>query len=340
MKRMLDALLDGRDLAEHEAGALMERWADGELDPLVAAAILTALRVRGPTPSEVRGFARVLRERALRPPISHHGAPLVDTCGTGGDGSHSLNLSTGAALLAAAAGARVVKHGNRAISSQSGSADVLGELGLPAPLADDPEDEASAAARLLAKSGFTFLFAPRYHPAMAHVVPVRKALGSRTIFNMLGPLCNPALPHFQLIGAWSEDAARLMAGALCGLHIERAFVVHGEPGWDEATPCGPFLLCEVTGGEVVERRIDPADHGVPRCQPEDLAGGDARTNARRLRAALEGEEEGGHRDALILGAGLALEVCGLASDLDSGIKQAQAAIDDGRGKRVLERIRG
>ncbi|MCB9781259.1 MAG: anthranilate phosphoribosyltransferase [Alphaproteobacteria bacterium] len=340
MKRLLDALLDGRELAEQEAAALMETWADGGLDPIVAGAVLAAFRVRGVTPSEVRGFAKTLRRWAVRPPIDEGGPPLVDTCGTGGDGSHSLNLSTGAALLAAAAGARVVKHGNRAVSSASGSADVLGFLGVKAPLVDDPFQEAEAAAELLARTGFTFLFAPRYHPAMAHVVPVRQALGVRTVFNLLGPLVNPAQPPYQLVGAWSPDAARLMADALAGLGVDRAFVVHGEPGWDEATPVGPFLQVEVREGEVEERMVDPADHGIPRCGPEELAGGEPAYNARRLRAVLEGREEGAHRNALCLSAGLALQACGLADDLRGGIDRAAQAISDGAGTALLEKLGG
>ncbi|RME28170.1 MAG: anthranilate phosphoribosyltransferase [Deltaproteobacteria bacterium] len=338
MTPLLDRILSGIPLTEEEAATLMEQWAEGEVNDEDGATILTTMHERGETADEVRGFARVLRARARRPPIPASAAPLVDTCGTGGDGSHSLNLSTGAALLAAAAGARVVKHGNRAVSSTSGSADVLTHLGVPAPLADDPADEGRAAADLLAHCGFTFLFAPRYHPAMARVAPVRRKLGTRTVFNMLGPLVNPAQPPFQLVGAWSEDAARLMAAALQGLGVERAFVVHGAPGWDEATPCGPYLRVEVAEGGIFERWCDPREAGLPTCSPEDLAGGDPAHNAARLRAALIGNDPGPHTHALALGAGLALEVCGLAPDTETGVDLALAAIEDGRAHQLLVRL--
>ncbi|MEO0632272.1 MAG: anthranilate phosphoribosyltransferase, partial [Planctomycetota bacterium] len=207
----------------------MTALADDTLAPAMAGSLLTALRAKGETADEIRGFAAVMRERALRPDIDPN-LPTVDTVGTGGDGSGSYNLSTGTALLAAAAGARVVKHGNRSVSSKSGSADVLESLGLSLPL------DASAAGRCLEATHFTFLFAPAYHPAMKSVVPVRQAMGVRTVFNVLGPLTNPAQTPYQVIGAFSKAVAALMAEALSGLAIERAFVVHGDNGWDEATP--------------------------------------------------------------------------------------------------------
>ncbi len=338
MKELLDQILSGQPLSEDQAANLMERWAEGGVSDEDGATILTTMHERGETADEVRGFAKVLRAHALRPPIPAEGAPLVDTCGTGGDGSHSLNLSTGAALLAAAAGVRVVKHGNRAVSSTSGSADVLTHLGIPAPLADDPAAEGQAAADLLDHCGFTFLFAPRYHPAMARVAPVRKKLGTRTVFNMLGPLVNPVQPPFQLVGAWSEDAARLMAEALLGLGVERAFVVHGTPGWDEATPCGPYLRVEVDEGEIFERWCDPRDAGIPPCKPEDLAGGDPAHNAFAIRKVLVGYDMGPHNFALLLGAGLALEVCGLVPDTAAGVDMAEEAIEDGRARALLNAI--
>ncbi len=242
---MLDRLLDGETLSQGEAYALMMKLAEGEMPDALAGALLAGLRAKGETAEEIRGFATAMRELAIHPEIPD-GAPTVDTVGTGGDGSGSVNLSTGTGLLAAAAGARVVKHGNRSVSSRSGSADVLECLGMPLPLLD------SDAIACLEATNFTFLFAPAYHPAMKAVVPVRGALGVRTVFNMLGPLTNPAAPPFQLIGAWSQPAAKLMADTLSGMPIERAFVVHGEPGWDEATPAGDFVLYDVRDGEVTE----------------------------------------------------------------------------------------
>ena len=328
---MLDRLLDGNSLAEKEAYELMSKLAEGEIAPALAGALLAGLRAKGETADEIRGFATAMRELAIHPVIPD-GAPAVDTVGTGGDGSGSLNLSTGTGLLAAAAGARVVKHGNRSISSRSGSADMLERLGVPLPL-----HEAEAVACLEATS-FTFLFAPAYHPAMKAVVPVRGALAVRTVFNMLGPLTNPAAPPFQLIGAWSKDAAKLMADALAGMPIERAVVVHGAPGWDEASPVGEFVLYDVRPGAVEETVRTPEDYGLDRCAPEDLAGGDAEYNANELKRVFNGEDKGAHRDALLMGTSLVLEVQGTAKDAKQGVEIANAALDDGAAAAFLERL--
>ncbi|RMG49269.1 MAG: anthranilate phosphoribosyltransferase [Acidobacteria bacterium] len=330
MTGLLDRLLDGARLSEAEAAALLRRLADETTPPAVSGAVLAALRLRGVTAAELRGFARAMRELARRPAIARDGC--ADVVGTGGDGSGSLNLSTGTALLAAACGVPVVKHGNRSISSRCGSADVLEALGLPLPLDEE------AAAACLEETGFTFLFAPHYHPAMRAIGPVRRALGVRTVFNILGPLTNPAAPAYHLIGAYDAKIARLMAEALSGLPIARGFVVHGAAGWDEPTPIGPFLLFDVRPGKVEERRVDPLDLGVARCAPADLAGGDARENAVRLRAALRGEEGGAHLDALVLGAGLVLELTGREPDLGAGMERARAAVADGAAARLLEAI--
>lgn len=329
---MLDRLLDGRSLSESEASALMHKLAEGDMEPALAGALLAGLRAKGETADEIRGFAMAMRALSVRPEIPA-GAPTVDTVGTGGDGSGSLNLSTGTGLLAAACGARVVKHGNRSISSKSGSADVLEALGMPLPL-----DE-KAAIDCLEATNFTFLFAPAYHPAMKAVVPVRGALAVRTVFNMLGPLTNPAAPPFHLIGAWSIDAARLMADTLAGLPVERTFVVHGEPGWDEATPVGEFALFDVRPGKVDETRRTPEDYGLDRCEASDLAGGAAGHNASELQRVFSGEDKGAHRDALLMGTSLVLEVQGTAKDAKAGVEMAASAIDDGRAQQFLEGLR-
>jgi anthranilate phosphoribosyltransferase len=224
--------------------------------------------------------------------------------------------------LAAATGVPVVKHGNRSLTSQSGSADVLEHLGLPMPLDEDQ------ARRLFEVSGFTFLFAPHYHPAFAAVGPIRRALGVRTVFNIMGPLVNPAAPKRMVIGAFDIPAARLMAGALSGLDIERVFVIHGAGGWDEPSPLGEFLLFDVRPGQVVESARNPSDLGMSECGPEDLAGGLPGHNARRLLDVFEGER-GAHRDAVVLGAALALEVTGRAANATVAVEEASAAIDDG-----------
>ena len=329
---LLDRLLNGENLSEQDAYALMHELANDELPAALAGAFLAGLRAKGETGDEIRGFATAMRELAIRPNIPA-GAPTVDTVGTGGDGSGSLNLSTGTGLLAAAFGARVVKHGNRSVSSRSGSADMLECLGMPLPL---HEEQAIAC---LEATGFTFLFAPAYHPAMKAVMPIRGALAVRTVFNVLGPLTNPAAPPFQLIGAYSNDAAKLMADALAGMQLERAFVVHGEPGWDEATPAGDFRLYDVTPGKVVETRRSPEDYGLARCDPSALKGGDAEHNARELERVFSGEDKGAHRDALLLGTSLVLEVQGLASDARDGVQKAAAAIDDGRAAEFLKTLR-
>ncbi len=329
---LLEQVLNSEALSEAEAGGLMRTLAAGEIDAALAGALLAALRAKGETAEEIRGFATAMRALALHPAIPD-GAPTVDSVGTGGDNSGSLNLSTGAGLLAAVAGARVVKHGNRSVSSKSGSADVLESLGMPLPL-----DEQAAIACLEALS-FTFLFAPAYHPAMKSIMPVRGALGVRTVFNMLGPLTNPAAPPYQLVGAFSAEAAKLMAQTLSGMPIERAFVVHGEPGWDEATPVGEFLLCDVRPGSVEESVRTPEDYGMQRCRPDALRGGDADYNAAELVRVFNGDDQGPHRDALLMGTSLILEVTGLATGCTAGVEMAAAAIDGGKAAVFLDSFR-
>jgi anthranilate phosphoribosyltransferase len=328
----LDKLLGGTSLDESEAAALLRELTREDLPPALAAALLAALRAKGETAEEVRGFATAMRGLARKPEIRASG-PLLDIVGTGGDGSGSLNLSTGASLLAAACGIPIVKHGNRSISSRSGSADLLEALGMRLP-----ENEAEAAERLAA-TGYTFLFAPYFHPAMKALAPVRRAMGVRTVFNLLGPLTNPAAPPFLLLGAFSPEAARLMAEAMTGFEgLERGFVVHGAPGWDEATPVGPFLLLDVRDGRVAETTRDPEEWGLPRCSPADLAGGDAAHNAGRLREVFAGREAGPHLDALLLGTALALELTGLASSPDAAVATAREALSDGRAEALIEAI--
>ena len=330
---LVERVLDGRNFSVEEAGALLDLLTDVDEAPELKGALLGAMRARGESAEEVRGLALAMRTMATPLPRDP-GVMVVDTCGTGGDGSQSLNISTGAALLAAACGLRVAKHGNRSVSSRSGSADVLEQLGIPVDLAPN------AAASALAREGFAFLFAPHYHPATGGVVPVRRALASRTVFNVLGPLTNPAAPEFQLIGAWSAPVAQLIADALSGMPVRRAFVVHGDPGWDEATPCGEFLRLDVHDGKVHREMIDPRDSGIQRCRPEDLAGGDPTENARRLAAVLRAQEKSPYRDAIVLNTALVLEVAGQIPDLESGIARATAAIDGGDAAALLDRLGG
>jgi anthranilate phosphoribosyltransferase len=331
-RELLQQLSERRDLSQSQAEELLGHLTDGELPPAMAGAILAALSTKGVVADEVRGFALSMRRLARRPDIPED-LRAIDIVGTGGDASGSLNISTGTALLTAAAGVPVVKHGNRSVSSRCGSADVLEALGVAIP------GDGAAAGACLAATGFTYLFAPHYHPATARVAPIRAALGVRTVFNILGPLVNPAQPPLHLIGAYSLEVARLMADTLAGLPIERTFVVHGAGGWDEPTPIGPFTLFDVRPGRVAGETRSPGDYGLRACAAAALAGGDARYNARALEAVLTGEDRGAHRDCLLLGTALALEVAGVAADPGAGVARASAAIDGGAARALLESLR-
>jgi anthranilate phosphoribosyltransferase len=328
-RELLDGLLERRDLTQPEAEQLLGVLTDPATSPAFAGAVLAAMRSKGVVADEVRGFAQAMRRLARRPAIPL-GVPAVDVVGTGGDCSGSLNISTGTALLTAACGVPVIKHGNRSISSRAGSADVLEALGLALPLDED------LAGRYLAACNFTFLFAPHYHPATRAVAAVRSALGVRTIFNILGPLTNPAEPPFHVIGAFSLEVAELIARTLAGMPMERAFVVHGAQGWDEPTPVGPFTVFDVRPGRMERSVRAPEDYGLRRCEAAGLAGGDAQHNARSLRAVLEGEDRGPHRDCLLLGTALALEVAGHVARPRDAVERAAAAIDSGAAARLLE----
>jgi anthranilate phosphoribosyltransferase len=331
LREHLECLLERRDLAEADAENLLILLTNAGEAPAMAGAILAALRSKGVSASELRGFARAMRKLALRPDVPA-GLPSIDIVGTGGDGSNSLNISTGTAIVAAACGLPVVKHGNRSVSSRAGSADVLAALGLKLPL-----DE-RAAGNCLAATGFTFLFAPYYHPAMKSVAPIRAALGVRTVFNILGPLSNPARPPFHLLGAFSQETAKLMADAISGLDIERAFVVHGAAGWDEPTTVGPFTLYDVRPGCVSVGTRSPEDFGLGRCTTAELAGGDPLHNAGAIRGVLMDGARNPYRDCLLLGAALALEVAGEEDAPQAAMARATHAIDSGAAGRVLGSI--
>lgn len=330
MKSLVERLLDRVDLTRDEAGELLAWLVSDDVSAELKAAALTALRAKGETSDELAGIAHAMRERALAVGAPRD-LPLVDTCGTGGDGKATINVSTAAALVVAATGrARVAKHGNRSVSSRSGSADVLEQLGVA--IAGTPASAASA----LGEHGFAFLFAPGFHPAMAKLAPVRRAMGLRTVINLCGPLTNPARPDRQIIGVYDEPAARKMAQAMVHLGIERGLVVTGL-GFDEATPCGPFLALRVTAEGVRESSIDPADLGFERCAPEALAGGSPEENAALLVAVLAGAR-GPQRDAVVLNAALALELCDLAFDEARAL--AEEAIDAGRATALLRALGG
>jgi anthranilate phosphoribosyltransferase len=330
-RELLERLLERRDLSQSEAEDLLTHLTNPDGAPAMAGAILAALRTKGVVADEVRGFAYAMRRLARRPRVPE-GLPAIDIVGTGGDGSGSVNISTGTALLTAACGVPVLKHGNRSISSRAGSADVLEALGLKVPL-----DE-QAVGDCLAATHFTFLFAPHYHPAMKAVAPIRAALGVRTIFNILGPLTNPAEPPFHLIGAFSLEVAKLIAQTIAGMPIKRTFVVHGAGGWDEPTPLGSFTVFDVHPGRVEVETRTPQDYGFRPCTAADLAGGNAQHNANALRAVMYGEDRGPHRDCLLLGAALALEVAGTVQHPREGVERANHAIDSGAARRVLQAL--
>jgi anthranilate phosphoribosyltransferase len=331
-RQMLEHLLQRGDLGETDAYGLLVQLASPEFPAALSGALLAALRAKGETAAEVRGFAQAMRSLARKPGLPEH-LDAIDIVGTGGDASGSLNLSTGAALLTAACGMPVVKHGNRSISSRSGSADLIEALGFSAPL-----DEIGVA-QCYAATGFAFLFAPYFHPAMKALAPIRNALGVRTVFNLLGPLTNPASPRFLLIGAYSAAAAELIAGTLAGMPVERAWVVHGAAGWDEATPIGPFLLYEVTQGGIARCEIDPRQFGIERCEARALAGGEAGANLEALEQVFAGQDRGAHLAALLLQAGMALTIAGRSSSIGAGIATARKVVESGAARAWLRGLR-
>ena len=316
----LTRLLDGRDLTRSEAHGVMDEIMRGEATPAQMGAFLVALRAKRETPDEIAGCAEAMRAHVVR--VRPGRSDLVDTAGTGGDGAKTFNISTAAALVAAAAGAGVAKHGNRAVSSASGSADVLESLGFDLELAPERIE------RSIDELGFGFLFAPSHHPAMRHAAPVRRELATRTVFNVLGPLTNPAGARAQVVGVYAPELVRTLAEVLVQLGAERAYVVHGADGIDELSPAGPNLVCEVAGGAVREWELDPLDLGIPRCRPSDLAGGSPERNAAAIREILAGAR-GPRRDAVLLNAAGAIAAAGHADDLRAGLAAAAQAVDSG-----------
>jgi anthranilate phosphoribosyltransferase len=326
----LGRLLDGHGLSREEARSVMEEVMRGEATPAQIGGFLVALRLKGETADEIAGCAEAMRAHVLA--VTPKRSDLVDTAGTGGDGAGTFNISTAAALVAAAAGAGVAKHGNRAVSSASGSADVLEALGFELEL--DP----GRIERSIDKLGFGFLFAPSHHPAMRHAGPVRRELGARTVFNVLGPLTNPAGARAQVVGVYAAELVPTIADVLARLGAHRAFVVHGAGGIDELSPAGPNLVCEVVCGKVRRREIDPRDVGVARCAPEDLSGGTPAENAETIRRIFAGET-GARRDAVLLNAAGAIAAGGHAADLEEGYGLAAEAVNTGAaGERLDELI--
>jgi anthranilate phosphoribosyltransferase len=321
-------VLGGRDLSERDARAVMGEIMRGEATPAQIGGFLVALRAKGETVAEIAGCAEAMREHVV--PVRPERTDLVDTAGTGGDGARTVNISTAAGIVAAAAGAAVAKHGNRAVSSASGSADVVEALGFKLEL--PPERIAQS----IDEHGFGFMFAPLHHPAMKHAAPIRRELGTRTVFNLLGPLTNPAGARAQVVGVYSPELARTVAEALARLGTTRAFVVHGAGGIDELSPGGPSLAFEVSGQSVRRRVIDPLELGIARSEPEELQGGDPAENAEAIRRVLAGEN-GGRRDAILLNAAATVVAAGLVDELREGLERARDAIDSGAAADLLER---
>ena len=330
LRAALQKAASGETLSIGEAERALGEIMAGNASPSVTAALLTALRVRGESVSEIAGFARSMRRFAQKVETpGGYADTLVDTCGTGGDSKGTLNISTGAAFVARGAGAPVAKHGNRSATSKSGSADVLEALGAGIELG--PE----AVSLSMAETGIGFMFARTHHPAMRHVAPVRAELPFRTVFNLLGPLTNPAGAKRQLVGVFSEGYVRPMAEALAELGAARAMVAHGADGMDEITVTDRTHVAEVSGGDISEYELTPEGMGLTRHEPAGLLGGDAHENARILRDVLLGEP-GAARDVTLANAGAAIYVAGLASSVEEGVALAAESVDSGAARESLE----
>jgi anthranilate phosphoribosyltransferase len=326
---LLEKLQRQEDLTEAEAAAAMGRIMDGEVPAAQVAGLLVALRQKGERPAEVVGFARAMRARAV--PLAKPRPDAFDTCGTGGDGAGTFNISTAAALVVAASGVPVAKHGNRSASSRCGSADVFEALGVNIAAAPVVVEAC------LAETGIAFLFAPTFHPSMRHAGPVRRELGVRTAFNLLGPLTNPAGARRQIVGVPRPDLTELLARALGLLGSERAWVVHGADGLDELSTTGYTKVSEVRGRAVRTFYVHPAEVGLAKASPGDLTGGDAAENAAIVRDVLAGTL-GPRRDVVLLNAGAALLIAGVVRTLSDGITRAATAIDSGDARRTLDRL--
>jgi len=327
LRETLKKAAAGEALSAGEAERALEEIMEGAANPAVTAALLTALRVRGESVGEIVGFARAMRRFAQKVEAPEG---VVDTCGTGGDAKGTINISTAAAFVARGVGVTIAKHGNRAATSQAGSADVLEALG--AEIGLEPRE----VGRCIEEVGIGFMFARSHHPAMRHVVPVRAELPFRTVFNLLGPLTNPAGAERQLVGVFDGDYVRPVAEALKDLGAEKALVVHGADGLDEITVTGPTLVAEVSDGSIMEYKISPEQFGFSRHDPDGLLGGDAHLNARVLKDVLSGEEEGAARDVILLNAGAAVYVSGRAKTLEEGVRLAGEAIESGAATEALE----
>ena len=326
---LLEKLHRREDLTTDEAAAAMGEIMEGRAQPAQIAGLLVALRMKGERPAEIVGLARTMRARATR--LTRTFEPAFDTCGTGGDRAHTFNVSTVAALVLAACGVRIAKHGNRSVSSRCGSADLFEALGVNITAAP------ATVERCLDEVGIAFFFAPTFHPSMRHAAATRKELGIRTAFNLLGPLTNPAGAARQLVGVPRPELTELVARSLALLGAERAWVVHGADGLDEISTTGYTKVSECRAGTVNTFYVHPSDFGVPRAAPDSLRGGEAAANAAIARDILSGHA-GAPRDIVLLNAGVSLLIAGSAATVQDGVRRAAEAIDSGEATRVLERL--
>ncbi|MGO1117509.1 anthranilate phosphoribosyltransferase [Rhodovibrionaceae bacterium A322] len=328
LRALIALAADGQALSQEQSQQAFEIMMSGDATPSQMGGLLMSLRVRGETVPEIIGAATAMRAK-MSPIKAPAGA--IDTCGTGGDAKGTLNVSSASAFVVAACGVPVAKHGNRSLSSRSGAADVLTSLGV------NTDAEFSALEQALTNAGTCFLMAPRHHSAMRHVMPTRVELGTRTLFNLLGPLCNPGQVKKQMIGVFSRDWIEPLAHVLKGLGHEAAWLVHGEGGYDEMTTTGTNYVAQLKDGTVTTFEVTPEDAGLPRGKEEDLLGGDGPHNAKVLMALLEGEKST-YRDTVVLSSAAALVMCGKASDLKDGVARAQEALDSRAAKGVLEKM--
>ncbi len=328
IKEAIQALIEGRSLKMEEAAQVMEEIMSGGVTPAQFGAFVTALRLKGETVEEIAGLAKVMRAKAVPVVVS---GPVVDTCGTGGDGTATFNISTAAAFVVAGAGLKVAKHGNRAMSSRCGSADVLEALGVKIELT------AEQVQRCLEEVGIGFMFAPAFHPAMKYAAAPRREIGIRTVFNILGPLTNPAGARAQVLGVADGSLVEKLALVLQNLGCEHALVVHGEDGLDEITLTGKTRVCELKGGHIKNYTIRPEQFGLARVGLESLKGGTAEENATHLRNILAGAE-GPRRDVVLMNSAAALVAGDRVKSLKEGMKQAQETIDSGRALARLEQL--
>ncbi len=329
VRQAVAEVVEGRSLSREAAKRVMAEIMAGRASEALIAALLVGLRMKGETAEEIAGFAEAMREAAVR--VECRRSDVIDTCGTGGDAHDTFNISTAAAIVAAAAGAAVAKHGNRAVSSRCGSADVLEALGVVIELGP------GEVAECIDRTGFGFLYAPGLHPAMKHAMPVRRELKVRTVFNLLGPLTNPAGARRQVLGVFSRRWVRPVAEALAELGADRALVVHGLEGLDEISVCGPTAVAELRDGEVSERVLEPEELGLGRHELCELAGAGPEESAQMIVAVFEGQR-GARRDAVVANAAAALYVAGMADDLSECARMAEEVIDSGAALRKLEEI--